>query len=259
MKKLRGVLIFFLISGVFLFPVKKSTKLILSELSQMKSTLKVLESIVGDMGSELKELNKKMMLIENKVSAITKNLANEGQNNETILLSLQFIKEEFNEVRNGIGKINDKLTSIPLVAATKSGNTDGGVADRKSVIQSPDSVYFTAYSDYNKKNYDLAIVGFTQFVNQFPSNVLADNSLYWIGECYYAQKKYSKAIEVFSDIIAKYKKGDKVPDALLKKGYALIEMDRVESGISVLKILISDFPLSEEAYLAQQKIKELSD
>ncbi|MCK5003695.1 MAG: tol-pal system protein YbgF, partial [Candidatus Aminicenantes bacterium] len=108
-------------------------------------------------------------------------------------------------------------------------------------------------------NYDLAIEGFSQFVKQFPENVLADNSLYWIGECYYAQKKYTEAIKIFSDIINKYKSGDKVPDALLKKGYALIEMDQVENGVTVLKELISEFPLSEEAYLAQQKIKDLSD
>ncbi len=41
------------------------------------------------------------------------NLADEGQNKETILLSLQFIKEEFNEVRNAIGKINERLISLP--------------------------------------------------------------------------------------------------------------------------------------------------
>jgi len=257
MKILRVVFLFFLISGVLLFPVKKGTKLILSELDQMKSAMKVLESIVVDMNTELKELKKKMQLIDNKVSAITKNLADEEQNNETILLSLQFIKEEFNEVKNGIGKINDKLTSIPFGTVGKTGESKG--IESKSVVQSPDSVYFTAYSDYNKKNYDLAIEGFSQFVSQFPNNVLADNSLYWIGECYYAQKEYSKAVNTFSDIVAKYKKGDKVPDALLKKGYALIEMDRIDNGISVLKKLISDFPLSEEAYLAQQKIKELSD
>ncbi len=257
MKKLRGIVLLVLISTTFLFPVKKDTKLLLTELEIIKNTLSILESNVTDMRTELKNLNKQVSIIDNKISAITKNLADEGQNKETILLSLQFIKEEFNEVRNAIGKINDRLIAIPLSSRSASGDTEASTGN--NITQSPDSIYFTAYSDYNKKNYDLAIEGFSQFVKQFPENVLADNSLYWIGECYYAQKKYTEAIKVFSDIIKKYKAGDKVPDALLKKGYALIEMDQVENGITVLKELISEFPLSEEAYLAQQKIKDISD
>jgi len=257
MKRLRGIVLIFLLSATFLFPVKKDTKLLLTELEKIKNTLSVLESNVTDMRTELKNLNKQVSIIDNKISAITNNLADEGQNKETILLSLQFIKEEFNEVRNAIGKINDRLIAIPMSSLKTSEGGEG--LNGNSVTQSPDSIYFTAYSDYNKKNYDLAIEGFSQFVKQFPENVLADNSLYWIGECYYAQKKYTDAIRIFSDIISKYKSGDKVPDALLKKGYALIEMDQVGNGVTVLKELISEFPLSEEAYLAQQKIKDLSD
>ena len=256
MKKLRGCILIFLITTTLIFPVKKDTKLLLTELENIKNSLSVLETTFTDIRTELKNLNKQVTIIDNKISAITKNLANEGQNKETILLSLQFIKEEFNEVRNAIGKINERLISIPSSALSTS-STENSSANIPS--QSPDSIYFTAYSDYNKKNYDLAIEGFKQFVKQFPENVLADNSLYWIGECYYAQKEYSEAIKVFSEIITKYKSGDKVPDALLKKGYALIEMSQVENGISVLKELISEFPLSEEAYLAQQKIKDIRD
>ena len=33
------------------------------------------------------------------------------------------------------------------------------------------------------------------FREQFPSNPLADNALYMIGECAYSQKKYQPAIE----------------------------------------------------------------
>ncbi len=257
---MKKFIVFFLLIpllGTTVFPVKKDTKLILAELDKIKYSISLLENGSIEIKKELAKLNKQIVIIDNKVSAITKNLADEGQSKETILLSLQFIKEEFNELRNGLGKINDKLTTMKYSSVKSPENSLSGTEN--TGIQSPDSIYFTAYSDYNKKNYDLAIEGFTQFVKQFPDNVLADNSLYWIGECYYARKEYSQAIKIFSSIIEKYKGGDKVPDALLKKGYAYIEMEQIESGISVLKSLISEFPLSEEAYLAQQKIKDISD
>jgi tol-pal system protein YbgF len=105
----------------------------------------------------------------------------------------------------------------------------------------------------------LAIEGFRQFIQLYPQNGLADNALYWIGECYYSQKMYREAVSTFSQLVTNYADGDKIPDAILKKGYSLIEMGEQSDGITVLKELISRFPLSEEASLAQQKIKEVMD
>ena len=256
MKKLSVLTLLLLFVSINLHPVKKDTKLILDELEKIQKSVFQLESTLKQLNTEVTGMNKQLSVLDNKITAVTTNLAGDGQNRETVLLSLQFMKEELNEVRNLLGKINERLMAMPVRSEGSNAVTED---HSDSISQSPDSLYFTAYSDYNKKNYDLAIEGFTQFVKQFPDNVLADNSLYWIGECYYAQKKYSEAIRFFSEITEKYQGGDKIPDALLKKGYALIESGQVENGISVLKELISSFPLSEEAYLAQQKIKDIRD
>jgi len=50
-----------------------------------------------------------------------------------------------------------------------------------------------------------------------------------------------------------------VPDALLKMGYALIETGNNDEGLKVLKKLVKKYPLSEEASLAQQKIRDVND
>ena len=105
----------------------------------------------------------------------------------------------------------------------------------------------------------MAIEGFKQFLKLYPDNDRGDNSLYWIGECYYTQGLYQEAVNTFTELIIKHQDGDKVPDASLKKGFALIEMGKESEGISVLKELISKFPFSDESKLAQQKIKEITE
>ena len=60
-------------------------------------------------------------------------------------------------------------------------------------------------------------------------------------------------------INVQYVNGDKIPDATLKKGFALIEMGKQSQGVRILKGLVSNFPLTEEASLAQQKIREVSE
>jgi tol-pal system protein YbgF len=257
----RSIIIFFVVTLLCWLPVysiRKDTKLILDELQKFSVVLKSLEDKVTTISNETSTINKKIRLIEEKVSAITKSQAENNQDKENLLLSLQFIKEELNEVKNSISKVNDRILSLP-VGSVPAGTESAGDATQDGVIQSPESIYYTAYSDYIKKNYDLAIQGFKEFIRLYPKNGLADNSLYWIGECYYSQEKFQEAVDTFHELKNKYVDGDKVPDAILKEGFALIEMGNQTKGIDVLKELISKFPLSEEASLAQQKIKEVMD
>lgn len=238
-----------------LYSAKKDTK---SELQNLAASVQVLEEKINTIAGQTSDMYKKIEIIDEKISAISKNQADNNQDRENLLLSLQFIKEELNELKNSIGKINDRLLSMPAMTAPASAETMGAAAE-SGAAQSPESIYYTAYSDYIKKNYDLAVEGFKQFIRLYPNNGLADNSLYWIGECYYSQKKYQEAVDTFKELKTNYADGDKVPDAILKEGFALIEMGKQTDGIDVLKEVISKFPLSEEASLAQQKIKEVSE
>jgi tol-pal system protein YbgF len=122
---------------------------------------------------------------------------------------------------------------------------------------SPNEIYNMARSDYLKGNYDLAIEGFSIYKTQFADSPLADDAIYWIGECYFSQKKYDKAIEYFNELILNYPNGDKIPASYLKKGISLAEQGKKQEAISVFRLLITKYPLEEETRIAQEKIKEL--
>jgi len=231
----------------------------LDQLQQLERVIKDLEAKIDIISTETGSMAKKITTIEERLNAVTRSQADISQNKESLSLSLQFIKEEITELKNSLGRINDRLFSLSAAAAPVSASTAGEEANQQTTVQSPETVYYAAYSDYIKKNYPLAIQGFRQFIQLFPQNGLADNSLYWIGECYYSQKMYQEAVNTLTELIGNYADGDKIPDAILKKGFALIEMGNQSEGISVLKELISRFPLSEEASLAQQKIREVME
>ena len=243
--------------------VKKDTKLILEEIQKLADTVIALDNKINVMAAELTGMIKKSNISEERIGAMSRNQADMTQSRENLLLSMQFFKEELNDIKNSLNKLNDKIMNIPAAAGGNAGAADNfsnnASANETSLTQDPSSIYYAAYSDYIKENFDLAIEGFRQFIRSFPESGLADNSLYWIGECHYAKKKYQDAINTFNELLNKYKDGDKAPAAILKKGYALLEMGRQSEGIAMLKELIFRFPLSEESSLAQQKIKEFSE
>ncbi len=122
---------------------------------------------------------------------------------------------------------------------------------------SPQEAYSVAYNDYLKGNYDLAVESFKLYRQQFPSSPLADNALYWIGECRYSQRKFEEAIDAFDELILNYPQGDKAAAAYLKKGLSFVELGRKPEALAALKILVAKYPLEEESRIAQDKIREL--
>ncbi len=123
---------------------------------------------------------------------------------------------------------------------------------------SPKEVFDMAYADYTKGNYELAIDGFKIYRQQFNDSPLADDALYWIGECYFSLGKYPEAIEQFNTLIFNYPQGNNVPASYLKKGMCFVELGKKDEAVSVFKLLIGKYPNDEEAKIAQQKIKELT-
>jgi tol-pal system protein YbgF len=118
-------------------------------------------------------------------------------------------------------------------------------------------IYDNAYLDLNRGNYALALLGFRDFLGKAPGSDLADNAQYWIGECYYAQHDFAKAIEEFSRLGQDYPQGDKVPAALLKVAYAHLQLEDQAAAKSALEDLIQRFPSSNEAAQARSKLQSI--
>jgi tol-pal system protein YbgF len=121
----------------------------------------------------------------------------------------------------------------------------------------PQVLYNAAYNDYLKGSYDLALRGFQQYLESFPSTALAANATYWIGECYYRQRRYRQAIEQYDAVLNRYPRSDKTASALLKKGYAHLELGERSQGIVQLQHVLRQFPTSDEANLARQRLREI--
>jgi tol-pal system protein YbgF len=94
------------------------------------------------------------------------------------------------------------------------------------------------------------------FLKRYPEDALAVNAAYWVGETYYAEKDYEKAILEFEDIIQKYGEHPKVASALLKQALAFEATGDKSTERLLLQKVIDRFPLSEEAAKAKEKLRE---
>jgi tol-pal system protein YbgF len=105
--------------------------------------------------------------------------------------------------------------------------------------------------------YPLATNEFNQVIHSYPSDQLAGNSYYYIGEIDYRAGKFSAAVKDYDQVINQYPGNAKTPVAHLHKAQALISMKDRDAGIAELRALIQRFPNTTEAAQARTRLNGL--
>lgn len=121
---------------------------------------------------------------------------------------------------------------------------------------SEEQLYAVTMQSYARGDMETALEGFRTFLKRFPKSSKADNARFWMGEIYFSEKWYDKAILEYEDVIKSYPKGNKVAAAYLKQGIAFSKLGENANARIILKELIQKFPDSNEAKAARRKIAE---
>lgn len=203
-------------------------------------------SISGEMEDLLKseaDMQVRLDSLSRQIEQLQSSLEDNNYQQAQLSQQLAAILQELKAARTG-------------AAANESGSPTNGT-NSTVVATDPKAIYDTAYNDYLRGNYDLAILGFREYLQTFPDTELSDNAYYWIGECYYSQAKHEQASREFETVLNRFPHSDKVAGAMLKRGYALLADGERQSGIVQLRALVSDHPASDEAQLARQRLREL--
>jgi tol-pal system protein YbgF len=118
----------------------------------------------------------------------------------------------------------------------------------------PRELYSQAYADFARGNYDLAVMGFTEYLKAYPGTDFSDNAQYWIGECLYGKQKFQEAIESWNTLFRDYPSSDKLPDARVKKGMALEKLGRRSQALVEYRYVVDRFPNSSAARIARERL-----
>lgn len=153
--------------------------------------------------------------------------------------------------------LNMEKSAAKAKAASQAVPKAASQAAPKPAATNAAGVYAAAKKSFDTGNLDQARNGFSALVKNFPKADQADNAQFWLGEIYYREKWYEKAILEYQKVIENYPKGNKVAAALLKQGLAFLKIGDKANSRLILQDLLDKFPQSNEGRIAAQKIKEL--
>jgi TolA-binding protein len=101
-----------------------------------------------------------------------------------------------------------------------------------------------------------AQVSLTDFLRRHPTDALADDAQFNLGEIYFRKRQFSEAIAEFRKV-AKYQKGDRLPDAFLRLGEAQKLLGNYREALIEFEAVRRRFPKTPQYDQALSLIDDL--
>jgi tol-pal system protein YbgF len=252
---------------------------IMADLRILQEQTQQLQALMTDLGEALKAVNSR---IEDQTSLERKAFADGKVQMDTMSGDLRIVREKVDETNVRLGTITQELESLrqaipepgafqPQVPVTSDaggipGSTPAGGAPPQTAATvptanpgiQPQRLFDSSYGDYATGDYVLAIQGFESYLGYFPKSQRAHEAQLYVAESLAGQKKDADAIVAYDRVIANYPGSASVPTAYYKRGMAFQRMGDNARARESYEALLKQFPDTQQAVLAKQRLESLN-
>jgi tol-pal system protein YbgF len=200
------------------------------------------------------DFNADMTSIRSELRELRGSIEKLGASDSSQKEKRKYEKETIENIAARISYI-EKYIGIPERELIKREGQGKG-PDLGRAMEEKERVYSEAYALFKSGKYGEARKKFSAFMVSFPDTEYSDNAQFWIGECYYFEGDYEKAILEYEKVISNYPKGNKIPGALLKQALCFLKLGDKSSSNMILQRIIKDYPGTSPAKIARSKLAE---
>ena len=246
----------------------KEHQQLMADIRMLQEQSQQLQNLLGALNESIRAVNARL---DQQTEATRKAFADQKLVVDNLSNDVRVIREKLDDNNVRIGSLtqevealrqglqqaarpattNDPDTSITGIASPAAG---GGPA---VVGQSPQKTYDSANADYMAGQYDLAIIGFQEFIKAFPKSELADDAQVSICNAYLQDHKDQQAVDACDLAIRMYPNTNSIPVAYYRKGLALSNLRNVAGAREAWETVVKNFPDSFEATLARQGLERI--
>jgi tol-pal system protein YbgF len=236
--------------------------------AQMRSREERLKSDVESRNQELRkqsaglraileEMNEEIRILSGRIDEMEHSLQQKQREAEELEVKRQEKLDRLAELTDQHSERIVRMEQYLNLESSKKTSAAGSADAIAKKSSSEDDIYRSAKQAFDQGDSEAARQGFQEFIERYPESKNADNAQFWIGEIYYREKWYEKAILEYQNVIEKFPKGNKVPAALLKQGLAFSNIGDQANAKLILEELKRKYPKSNEAKVAAEKLKAL--
>ncbi len=212
---------------------------------------KLLARNSADVGTEVEKLGKDQ-------SQLTGQLADQQREINALRTEVDALKAENAKLR-GDHEARLAATEQRLAALDGGKPGTGGTAGTGTgpAPVDKDTLYARARSALEAGQLTDARREYTEFLKRFPQDARADDARYGLGEIFFREKAYEKAIGEFQKVIDSFPDGDMADDALFRAGEASVAMKWCVDARAYFGVLVQKYPKSTLVKNAKAKLEYL--
>lgn len=131
---------------------------------------------------------------------------------------------------------------------------------KKEDVKRPDTAkeYLELAREKAKEDVDLSRKLYTEMIKKWPRDELIGEAHFGLGETYFSDKKCREALYEYGKVIQEHGKTKSTPNAYLRSGECFKELKMNAEAKLALDELVKQFPKSDAAKTAKQKLAELA-
>jgi tol-pal system protein YbgF len=154
-------------------------------------------------------------------------------------------------------QLNQSLAALDRKTAAAAEPKPAGPAPEAVAPTGEQALYDRALQQFRNNNHAASRELFASFIAQYPSSRLIENALLWIGSSHYREKNYKAAIDACEEVITKYPRGVKAPDAYYLQALAFRDLKDPLTAEILLEEILQTYPESPAAASAKKTLQEL--
>ena len=220
-----------------------------SQVSQFEATEKALEDRLAkleasaadrrailDLAGQLDQLRSDMAHLRGQVEVLTNQIETAEKRQKDLYLDIDTRLRKLEQAKEQAA-----------AAQPATGEAQATPAETKA--------YEAALNQFKLGNYPLSLSAFSGFLVTYPSSPLAPSAQYWIGNAYYAQHDYKKAIASQQKLLSAWPDSAKAPDGMLNIASSQEASGNRRDARKTLEDLLEKYPDSPAATSAKQRLQ----
>jgi TolA-binding protein len=198
------------------------------------------------------------------------NAQNDATNGKLDAVSgqVQSLNDSVDELKSRLAKLDKSIqdvqsqaqsapTAQPQGSAPAEGQTASGSGPMANQAPPLKETYQAGVRDYNAAKFEVAMGEFQDVLHYYPLDDLAGGAQFYLGEIAYRQQNYADAVKAYNAVLEGFPGSSKAPAAQLRKGLALLLINKKDAGVHELRLLVQRHPQTPEAAQARTKLNSL--
>jgi tol-pal system protein YbgF len=250
----------------------------------VQQSLDSVGQLKNDMGSLQKTVQEVQANTGSSIGSVTQTTQGLQDNLQDVQARVGKLSQQMTDIQNLLQSIDAKISGGAPSGAGASGAAPNGAYNQGAAPAPPsapgggggpnpgaggysapsgmppisaDTLYQNALRDFTSGKYDLSRQEFSDYIKNFPSNDLASNAQFYLGEIFYAQNDFKGAIAAYDDVLSNYPRSFKLASSLYQKAVSELELGLKASATRDLREVVRRFPGSDESRRASAKLREI--